>query len=289
MAIDNLEVANNALIRLGAKKISVLTEDSDRARLCNSFVHLVRRQTLRAHPWNVALKRTMLNTFPNASLNPAAVTGTGISFVASGSVFVVGRDEGALLLQHTVGSGQARITSVVSPSEVLADIETNFSTDAVIPTAEWRIAPPWEWPYRYLKPADYLRVAKVTSTSGVGPGITETLGSGFMWSWWARGQRDNSPEPVKAEGETLVSFQGPKLFVQYIFDLTDTTKWDSLLEEAITSLLTYRITYGVTGSLQAGKTHHDAWRECLAEARSIDGQEGTGDDSGSDVLLAVRG
>jgi hypothetical protein len=44
----------------------------------------------------------------------------------------------------------------------------------------------------------------------------------------------------------------------------------------------------VTGSLQAAKTHHDGWKECLAEARTIDGQEGTSDDTGSDVLLAVR-
>jgi hypothetical protein len=287
MATDNLEVANSALLRLGAKKISSLTEDSDRARLCNAFIHSVRKQTLRAHPWNVALKRAKLNTFPNGSLVAGALTGTGITFTSSLPVFLAGRDEEALIVEHgTSGQGQARITSVTSTTEVVADIETDFSTTLAIPTEEWRLAPSWEWTYRYLKPSDYMRLAKVERTSGIGGTVTQ---SGFMWSWWTRGQRDNSPEPFKVENETLVSNVGPKTFVQYIFDLTDTTKWDSLLEEAIISLLTFRITYGVTGSLQAGKTHHDAWKECLAEARSIDGQEGTGDDTGSDVLLAVRG
>lgn len=285
MATDNLEVANNALIRLGAKKISSLTEDSDRARLCNSFIHSVRKQTLRAHPWNVALKRAKLSTFSAGSLVAGALTGDGVTFTASEQVFLAGRDEQALLLEHD-GPGQARIISVTDVNTVVADIETDFSTTAAIPTTEWRMAPSWEWAYRYLKPADYLRLAKVEITSGIGATVQQ---SGFMWSWWTRGQRDNSPEPFKVENETLVANLGPRAFVQYIFDLTDTTKWDSLLEEAITSLLTFRITYGVTGSLQAGKTHHDAWKESLAEARSIDGQEGTGDDTGSDVLLAVRG
>lgn len=288
MATNNLEVANNALMRLGAKKITLLTEETDRARLCNAFIDQVRRQTLRAHPWNCALQRMLANTFPNATITPAATSGTGIAVASSQAVFVAGRDEQALLKQH-LAQGQARIVSVVDPQNVIVDFETAFTVGGAIAANAWRIAPPWEWGYRYTKPADYLRLAKVESVSGVGSGISQSVSSGFMWSWWARGQRDNSPEPVKVEGETLVSNVGPTMFVQYVRDLTDTTKWDSLLEEAITALLTFRITYGVTGSLQAGKTHHDAWKECLAEARSIDGQEGTGDDTGSDVLLAARG
>lgn len=282
MATNNLEVANSALNRLGAKSITLLTEETDRARLCNRFLVPARKQTLRAHPWNVALKRTKLNTFSNATITLSALTGDGITVTASANVFSESRDLGSLIRSHGAGgAGIARIIDFVSEAEVVVDIETDFENLAN-PTEEWRLAPAWEWSYRFDKPSDYLRVAEVASING--------LSSTVIWSWWSiRGQRDNSPEPVKAEGECLVSNVGPEMLVKYIRDLDDTTKWDPLLEEAIISLLAYRISYGVTGSLQAGKTHHDAWKECLAEARSIDGQEGTGDDSGSDVLLACRG
>lgn len=283
MSTNNLEIANGALVRLGAKPITSLTEETGRAKLCNQWINKVRRQALRAHPWNCALARTSLNTFPNATLTPGAVSGSGVTFSASAPVFVVGQDEQYRLISSD--NREARIVSVVDPQTVLADIETAWSSVAPMAYQSWRIAPAWEWLFRYTKPADYLRVAKIETTTGM-----STLGGGnFSWTWWGRGQRDNSPVPVKVEGQFIISNAGPKMLLQYIRDLTDTTKFDPLLDEAIESLLAYRIAYGVTGSLNTAKANHDAYKETLAEARSIDGQEGTGDDSGSDVLLAVRG
>lgn len=283
MATDNLEIANGALIRLGAKPISALTEETGRAKLCNQWINKVRRQALRAHPWNCALVRTVLNTFPNATLTPGATSGSGVTFTASSAVFTVGQDESYRLI--SADNKEARIVSVVDPQTVVADIEVAFSSVTPLAYQAWRIAPAWEWLYRYAKPADYLRVAKIETTNG----LSTTGGGPFSWTWWNRGQRDNSPVPVKVEGQFLISNAGPKMLVQYIRDLTDTTKFDPLLDEAIESLLAFRIAYGVTGSLQTAKANHDAYKETLAEARSIDGQEGTGDDSGSDVLLSVRG
>lgn len=283
MATNNLEIANGALLRLGAKPITLLTEETARAKLCNAWIDKVRRQALRAHPWHCALARTLLNTFPNATLTPGATSGTGVTFSASANVFVAGQDESCRII--TGDNKSIRITSVVAPSQVLADIDGTLSGVAPLPTTQWRIAPAWEWQFRYARPANYLRVTKVETLNGM-----NTLGSSpFQWSWWSRGQRDNSAVPVKAEGQFLISNAGPQMFMQYIFDLTDVTKFDPLLDEAIESLLAYRIAYGVTGSLQTAKANHDSYRETLAEARTIDGQEGTPEDSGSDVLLAVRG
>lgn len=283
MATNNLEIANGALLRLGAKPIQSLTEETGRAKLCNAWINKVRRQALRAHPWNCALARTALNTFPNATLTPGAASGSGVTFTASAQVFTVGQDESYRLI--TLDNREARIVTVVDPQTVIADIETNLSSTTPLPYQSWRIAPSWEWLFRYAKPSDYLRVAKIETTTGL-----STLGGGnFSWTWWGRGQRDNSPVPVKVEGQFLLSNAGPKMLVQYIRDLTDVTKFDPLLDEAIESLLAFRIAYGITGSLQTAKANHDAYKETLAEARSIDGQEGTPDDSGSDVLLAVRG
>lgn len=282
MATDNLEIANGALIRLGSKPITSLTEETGRAKLCNQWINKVRRQALRAHPWNCALKRTVLSTFPNATITPSAVSGS-ITIAASLPVFTVDQDENCRII--TADNKTIRINTVVDAQNITATTENDLTSIAAIPFQSWRIAPAWEWLYRYAKPSDYLRVAKIETIDGL-----STLGGGpFSWTWWARGQRDNSPVPVKVEGDFILANAGPTMLMQYVRDLADTTKFDPLLDEAIESLLAFRIAYGVTGSLNTGKANHDAYKEILAEARSIDGQEGTGDDSGSDVLLAIRG
>lgn len=55
------DICNMALMKIGAKPlISALTEDSDNARLCNTFYKAVRDAVLRSHPWNCAIHRTTL-------------------------------------------------------------------------------------------------------------------------------------------------------------------------------------------------------------------------------------
>ncbi len=70
MAISEVDICNQALMKLGAKpRINALTEDSDNARLCNTFYDSVRDAVLRSHPWNCAIERkqiTALATDPIA-------------------------------------------------------------------------------------------------------------------------------------------------------------------------------------------------------------------------------
>jgi len=62
-----ISICSNALLRLGAEPISSFDEgDSsgsniERARLASNLWPTVRRQVLRAHPWNVAIKRALLS------------------------------------------------------------------------------------------------------------------------------------------------------------------------------------------------------------------------------------
>ena len=62
------DICNMALLKVGAKPaIATLTEDSDNARLCNTFYDPVLDALLRAHPWNCATERkqvTALATGP---------------------------------------------------------------------------------------------------------------------------------------------------------------------------------------------------------------------------------
>ena len=61
MASSETEIANIALSRLGnGLQISALTEATLAARLCNLNYVACRDATLRAHPWNFAVRRAML-------------------------------------------------------------------------------------------------------------------------------------------------------------------------------------------------------------------------------------
>jgi hypothetical protein len=55
-----VEICNRALQKLGARRITTLTEDSVNARACNTAYDPVRLAELRAHPWAFAIKLASL-------------------------------------------------------------------------------------------------------------------------------------------------------------------------------------------------------------------------------------
>lgn len=58
MATSEVEICNDALILLGADRISSLTEDTKEAILCNEQYAKMRDQLLISHPWNFSISRT---------------------------------------------------------------------------------------------------------------------------------------------------------------------------------------------------------------------------------------
>lgn len=57
---SEVAICNLALQKLGATRITSLTEDSPNARHCNAAFEHVRDRELRAYPWNFALARKVL-------------------------------------------------------------------------------------------------------------------------------------------------------------------------------------------------------------------------------------
>lgn len=53
-------ICNRALQKLGAKRITSLSEDSRNARACNAAYEEARDSELRKHPWNFAITRVSL-------------------------------------------------------------------------------------------------------------------------------------------------------------------------------------------------------------------------------------
>jgi hypothetical protein len=55
-----VSICANALRRLGDDPITSLTDDTERARLCNAFYTDARDAVLRSHPFNFSITRTTL-------------------------------------------------------------------------------------------------------------------------------------------------------------------------------------------------------------------------------------
>lgn len=67
MATD-VSICNSALIKLGAERITALTDDSKEAQLCNEQYEKIRDKLLFSHPWNFATKRVELTANGNTSV-----------------------------------------------------------------------------------------------------------------------------------------------------------------------------------------------------------------------------
>lgn len=55
-----VDICNRALTKLGAARITSLSDDSEAARACNSMYEFVRDAEFRSHPWNFAIKRAQI-------------------------------------------------------------------------------------------------------------------------------------------------------------------------------------------------------------------------------------
>jgi hypothetical protein len=63
-----VSICANALRRLGDDPIVSLTDDTERARLCNAFYSEARDEVLRSHPWNFAITRQQLSQLSTTPL-----------------------------------------------------------------------------------------------------------------------------------------------------------------------------------------------------------------------------
>lgn len=65
---SKVDIVNLALTLLGATRINSLTDNSESARKMNESYDLIRRELLRSHPWNFAIKRQQLSILAETPL-----------------------------------------------------------------------------------------------------------------------------------------------------------------------------------------------------------------------------
>lgn len=68
MAADSLEICNSALHKLGASSISALNDGSKAANILNHQYDRLRKELLRAHPWNFSIAYAQLSSTGNTPI-----------------------------------------------------------------------------------------------------------------------------------------------------------------------------------------------------------------------------
>lgn len=125
------------------------------------------------------------------------------------------------------------------------------------------VAPAFDWTYRFQLPGDFMRA-------------------------WSVGRDDDSVPDWAIENGYIV-MDSAICYLRYITQLTDVTKYDSLLTMAMTSGMASVLAYPVTKS----QTQQDAMMKLhqfhLKQARTADGMEGTGEASDVPELIKARG
>lgn len=120
-------------------------------------------------------------------------------------------------------------------------------------------APAWGYANRYPLPVACLRVLQIEN---------ELLSDA---------QRGDRTGLWKIEKRAIVTDLGAPLKIVYIERIADPALFDPLLVEVLAARLAASIAYRVTGAQSAVEGALKAYRDKLAEARTIDAQEGSPD------------
>ncbi len=253
MALTETKVVNQALRILGDESIAAYPDVSGTTRgdLINEIYETTRDSTLAAREWPEATKRVKLSAYtePAGTLTPGATTGTGITFTASVAVFAAG-DVGKVLRGDPTATppraGKATIVTFTDTTHVVADITEDFASVSAIPTGEWRLymsPPAFGYNWTIQAPSDRLLLRSVKATDGIEPPMFD-------------------PSQFALEEDKILS-NYDDIYVRYIFQLTDVTKWGPHLVEAIVAHLVAKMAEPITGQIEKGSFYTKMYEKLL--------------------------
>lgn len=183
MADTSVDICNSALVKVGSELITALSDSNKRARFCNEQYDKLRREVLRAHPWNFALKRAQLSQ------------------------------------------------NVTAPS--------------------------WGFDYAYDLPSDFIRIVEVVNSSG--------------------DRLDENGYPWKIEDGQIVT-DSTTCYIRYVYNITDTTAFDPMFDEALATRLAADLAYALVQSNSTATRLSNEYKAMIPETRSVDGMGETPDD-----------
>lgn len=246
MATNAVEICNNALSIIGARRITALSDPSKEARNCNDQYEICRKAILRLHPWNFALERVELTgvEVSSAQSNGGAVqitTAAAHGFVTGDNVTVSG----------VIGTIEANMTG-----EITVDDTTNFTFDdstfsnTYVSGGVAALAPAYEYAFKLPIPTNSLRLVSVSDAAdNVLTKNEYRVESGFVLSNYSL------------------------LRVRYVRDEDDTTLFDPLFDELLAAYLANVIGYKITSSETVKQITAAHLKQKMQQARFVDSVE----------------
>jgi len=269
MSYTETDAANSALIKIGEKKLTDIDTDTGTvAEKCREQFGKLRKEVLRAHPWNCASRRAKLQQLTATITN--ATTEDPVKITASNEF----EDGDHITIEDAEGMAELNDESYLVANVTSADFKlqdedgedvngTSYTPYTSGGTA--RRTPAFQFDYMYQKPTNCLRII-----SQVDP------------------DDDSVEYDHVVEGDFILTDED-ECYIKYIIDLTDPDKWDAMLREAFAFRLAAELAYPQAGSKTLAAEMDKKYQDMLAAAWSVDGQEGVMEVVDMDDWIDARG
>ena len=275
-AATNEEIVNLAMMKIGQKDITSLTDTGDNTAVkANNVFAFLRRKLLREHPWNFASFSAILGHVTDGTAktitgatktNPVVITATAHGFSNDDIISII-----TVVGMVELNGKKFTVANKTDDTFELSGIDgTSFSTYVSGGTAGVVSVVGAEVDYdnRYNLPSDYLKIIKVIGDPMVFdpvrpiPSRVRLRGAGILYSIESGG---TNKELLTDETEAAI---------KYIANLTDPVKFDDTFVETFALLLAAQLAYTITQSRSIASEARDAYVIGLATAKGLNAQEG---------------
>lgn len=248
MAANSVAIANAALAHVGTRRITSLSDPSKEGRCCNDHYTESKNAVLRLHPWNFAIKRTVLEM---GDIDDVADDGSGLIEVTTSAAHGLATGD-KVTIENVEGTTEANVDSnvITVTSATTFTLDDSTFANAYTDNGNWVKAPTFGFRCQFALPADFIRVAKVLDDTDCELGQSE----------------------FKVESGYILTNLST-LWLKYVWEITDTTKFDKLFDELLALYLASKIVYKITGSETSRDMVNQLLKRALRQARFTDSIE----------------
>ena len=253
MAQSDVECANIALTKIGAPKITALSDSVETAIACNLCIDPLRKALLSMHPWNVAVKRTNLSPTVTAISN-AADNGSGEIRITSTTHGLVTGDRATVENVDGVPANGTWFVTRIDANNVDLDDSVFSGTYTASSTDQITKAPAFLFTYQVALPSDWIRTLRVNELTGA---------------------------DYRMEGGYILTDDYP-VELKYVYDVTTYTAMDVEFYQLLALGLAAQICYKITQSSTKEAQLQDEFKRMQSKIRFDDATEDPAEIIGAD-------
>lgn len=258
-ATNDYDIVNLALMKIGQKKISSLTDTGDPTAVKANVVYgPLRKKLLMEHPWPFALKRAILGHVVDSEktitaatqASPVVITAAAHGF-SNGNIVAIYSVAGMIELNGRTYTVANKTTDTFELSGVDGTGYTAYSSGGKVGKVTV-VGQEYPYDYRYQMPSDYLRPIELN-----GEDVSE-----LNYSLEAT---SGSLELLTDEGTA---------YIKYIASITDTTKFDDIFVHLFSLLIASELAYTISQSKTMADGLAKLYETEFARAKGLAAQSG---------------